>query len=98
MINGKEFAAQVKRALAGNGVDSHILNAYQRTFGSEEGRIVLEDLCKRYYIFDTLAKPNAERDELLLNEGKRSVVLFILGLMNVNYAMYEHVLTNSAEE
>lgn len=97
-MGAKEFAAQVKRALAGNGVDSHVLNAYQRTFESEEGRIVLEDLCKRYYIFDTLAKPGAERDELLLNEGKRNVVLFILGLLNVNYAMYEHVLHNSAEE
>lgn len=86
---------RLKLALEGNGVTSHVMSAYQRLFNTEDGKIVLEDLCKRYYVYDTLAKPGTDRDEIVLNEGKRSVILFILGVMNVNYALYEEILNKT---
>lgn len=89
---------QIRLMLHGNGVTDHIRTAYQRLFATEDGRIVLEDLCKRNYIFDTAVKRNADRDDILINEGKRSAILFILGVLNADLEMYEHILKRQIEE
>lgn len=88
----------IRDMLEGNGVNNRVLTAYQRLFDTEDGRIVLEDLAKRFFVYDTIAKRGCSSEDVLLNEGKRSVVLFILGLMNVNLALYEQVLRREIEE
>lgn len=97
MQNVKEKLQYLKVLLKGNGISDKVISAYNRTFSTEDGQIVLEDLAKRFYLFDTLTKNGADRDEILLNEGKRSVVLFILALMKVDMALYEHLLTRGNE-
>lgn len=98
MTKTDDVLKRVRLALQGNGVTDRVLNAYQRLFSTDDGRIVLEDLAKRNYLFDTLSKGDETINELCIREGKRSVVLFILALMNVNLALYEQVLNRNLEE
>lgn len=89
---------QLAHMLRGNGVTDTVRHAYQRLFSTDDGKLVLEDLCKRYFIFDTLVKRGDDRDTILTNEGKRAVVLFILGLLNADLELYEHILKREIKE
>ena len=52
-----------------------VYSAYRTFFTSEDGQIVMADLCKSNHIFSTTIGTNSE--ETHYNEGKRSVILQI---------------------
>lgn len=89
---------RVKLMLRGNGVTDSLRHTYRRLFSTDDGKIVLEDLCKRFYVFDTLTKGGEDRDTIVLNEGKRSAILFILALLSADLELYEHILRGNVEE
>lgn len=89
---------QIRHMFKGHGITDRIRLAYRRLFSTDDGKIVLEDLCKRYYIFDTAVKNGEDRDAILINEGKRSAVLFILAMINADLELYEHILNSKLEE
>lgn len=57
-----------------------LVENYRATFGSPSGRDVLEDLEKAFHVHHTTFK-NGMPEEMIFNEGERSVVLYIKGLM-----------------
>jgi len=50
-------------------------NAYKHLFDTEDGKIVLEDLQKRFHIYGTVFA--TDPNETAYCEGQRTVVLFI---------------------
>ena len=49
--------------------------AYKQTFGTEQAKIVLEDLAHRCHFFGTTFTEST--NEVIYKEGQRSVVLFL---------------------
>lgn len=58
------------------------VEAFKKCFGSEEGKIVLAELVKECGMLRNSFRGNT--DELLFNEGKRNVLLYILAIINVD--------------
>jgi len=58
-----------------------LLLAYRNTFGTEKGKVVLNDLIRRFVL-----RPNMHDNpnRLAFNEGERNVVLMILTTLNIN--------------
>ena len=56
-------------------LETEIRNAYERTFGSPDGRKVLKDIMSRAYMFETTFTGNSKG---FLLEGKRSLGLEIV--------------------
>jgi len=54
---------------------------YRRTFNTEDGQVVLEDLKKRCSFYQTTHQPGDPHESAFL-EGQRYAVLMILNLMN----------------
>ena len=54
---------------------------YRRTFESDDGKVVLEDLKKRCSFYQTTHQPGDPHESAFL-EGQRYAVLMILNLMN----------------
>jgi len=54
---------------------------YRRTFNTEDGKVVLEDLKKRCSFYQTTHQPGDPHESAFL-EGQRYAVLMILNLMN----------------
>lgn len=53
---------------------------YQTVFGSEHGERVLRDLMTNSYFWDSTAEVKMQEPHVtILNEGKRSLILYILG-------------------
>ena len=60
---------------------------YKELFSTPEGRIVLEDLEKRFSFQTTTFVPNS--DETIFREGQRSVVIFLNGVTKDNKQLNE---------
>lgn len=54
---------------------------YRATFSSAAGERVLQDLMRSHYMYGTTFD-SVNRDEVLLREGQRSVVMRIIDLMH----------------
>lgn len=54
-----------------------ILEAYKRVFNSDDGKLILEDLSQKCFIWDATVVPNDENTSSF-NEGKRCVVIDIM--------------------
>lgn len=50
---------------------------YQDVFGSEQGKIVLSDLCKRFHMMSA-SNPELSDGLMRFREGERNAILFIL--------------------
>jgi hypothetical protein len=59
-------------------------SAYRRTFNSDEGRRVLADMAERYCLTRPLVGDGISDRQMMINEGKRQVVLEILDLINLD--------------
>ena len=53
---------------------------YKEIFNSDAGKIVLEDLTKRYHINSTTFL--TDTNEMLLKEGHRQVMLYLLKMID----------------
>jgi hypothetical protein len=69
---------------------------YQRTFESEEGKAVLENLCKRAYIFDSTFDPNPNMQSF--REGQRAIVLEIFKTLGINFTKFKESLEKEFSE
>ena len=58
------------------------VRAYRDVFNSEEGKLVLSDLCKSCHVFHSTFDTNP--NETYYREGERSVVLRILRTLEVD--------------
>ena len=56
---------------------------YRRTFESDDGKVVLEDLKKRWSFYQTTHQPGDPHESAFL-EGQRYAVLSIINLMSNN--------------
>ena len=53
---------------------------YHRLFGGEDGQAVLEDLKKRCFVDVTTYDPDPTK--MGMNEGRRSIYVYIMNLLN----------------
>lgn len=58
------------------------VESFKKCFSSEEGKVVLSELVKECGMLKNSFRGNT--DELLFNEGKRNVLLYILSIINVD--------------
>ena len=56
--------------------EEQIQKAYQNVFGTDTGKLVYNDLCYRCFKYTTTAGLT-HRDQILINEGRRQVLLHI---------------------
>jgi hypothetical protein len=62
--------------------EKQILAAYRQVFGTEYGKIVLDDLANQFCFVGPTFDPAVDKVEVaLVNEGSRNVVLYILGMV-----------------
>jgi len=72
-----------------------VVSAYQRMFDSPEGQIVLHDMMKAFNFFGTSASQDPY--ETHFNEGQRSVILTILGVLKTDSEKYAKHIQNIKE-
>lgn len=60
---------------------------YQKTFETEEGMAVLEDLCKRAYVFDTTFDVNPSMQAF--KEGQRAIVLNLFQTLKMDFQKFK---------
>ena len=65
--------------------------SFKRFFGTEEGREVMFDLMNKFYLINPLPDTNDPMD-LARAEGKRDVVLYLLGRARVNLEELDKLL------
>lgn len=70
--------------------------AYRSIFATEDGKRVLKDLMQRTHMFGTTFEGDAIA--MAYNEGRRSVVLQILKMLEVNPEQYRHLYGESVDE
>jgi hypothetical protein len=63
-----------------------IVRSYQKVFSSEDGQVVLHDMMGVFHFYSTTATPDPH--ETSFNEGQRSVILSILGILKVDSEKY----------
>lgn len=56
---------------------------YKDKFSDDDGKMILHDLCNKFYITSPTIRKNETKEDYLVREGMRQVVLYILS--NVNY-------------
>jgi hypothetical protein len=59
-----------------------LVKAYKNFLSTEDGKLILKDLVRECGMFQNAYRGN--RDEMLLREGKRNVLLYILSIINVD--------------
>jgi hypothetical protein len=59
-----------------------LVKAYKDVFASEKGQIILNDLIRECGLLRNCYR--GEANDLLVNEGKRNVLLYILSNINVD--------------
>lgn len=69
---------------------------YRYIFGTDEGQRVLKDLMQRTHMFGTTFDGNPHA--MAYNEGRRSVVLHIMKMLEVNPEQYRHLYGESIDE
>lgn len=67
-------------------------NAYKHLFSTDDGKVVLEDLQKRFHIHGTVF--STEPTDTAYCEGQRTVVLFIQSML----LDWDHILEEQANE
>lgn len=75
------------------------VTAYQDVFNSPTGKVVLAELMSRFHMMGPTYPPNKELShyEMILNEGQRSVILYILAMMNVNIEQLRERIDQNAQ-
>lgn len=69
------------------------ISDYKRTFSSEQGKRVLQDLMQAHYLMrPTLRKGNDLALNMAFNEGQRNVVLRILTILETSEASLHTLL------
>lgn len=63
---------------------------YQELFGTENGKLVLFDLCNRFYVMGATRHPNDKEGDMEFREGQRNVALFLL--KQVNYDLEKFLM------
>jgi len=56
--------------------------AYRRLFNTEDGKLVLADLAERNMLMRPTTDGSLSDQQAYINEGRRQVVLDIMGIMN----------------
>lgn len=64
------------------GLDKQLWKDYLATFGTEAGERVLEDLKGRFFFYQST---HTNKDEVVLNEGSRRVILTIETILNSRF-------------
>lgn len=67
-----------------------LLLKYRALFNSDDGKAILEDLCRSCHVFSSTMGDNPQ--ETAFNEGARSVVLRILKTINTDPEVIEYML------
>jgi hypothetical protein len=60
---------------------------YQKVFEEGDGKTVLEDLCKRAYVFDTTF--SKDPCESAFKEGQRAIILSIFQTLGINFQKFK---------
>lgn len=55
---------------------------YKEVFETENGKLVLMDLCNRFHMMGSVKKPNDTNGMMDFREGQRNVALYILAQVN----------------
>ena len=58
--------------------------AYRRVFCSDDGQAVLADLAERHCVTRPTYADGMSTETMLINEGRRQVVLEIMGILRMN--------------
>lgn len=66
------------------------IKLYQEVFGTTQGKMVLMDLCNRFYMMGATRHPNDRDGDMEFREGQRNVALFLL--KQVNYDLEQFIL------
>lgn len=77
-----------KKFLNNLGVNIALHQEYVHTFETKTGEKVLEDLVTRFGVLDSYYTSGSTPTDLAYREGQRSVVLTILGILNVDPAIF----------
>ena len=72
------------------------IRAYKRVFESDDGKLVLKDLIASCHILTSTMDPNP--NEVMFNEGARSVVLRIMRTLKVDPAELEKILNEQEKK
>lgn len=73
-----------------------VVKAYKEVFETPAGKLVLEDLARECGLLRNTY--HGKTDDLLFNEGKRNVGLYILANTNVDLKQLTELLRQSQEE
>ena len=73
-----------------------VLTTFQKVFNSEDGKVVL-DYLSRYCNFQN-PMFNGDANQLIFNEGKRNVFLFIQSYINSDPKKLEEMLKGQSED
>ena len=73
-----------------------VITTFQKVFNSDEGKVVL-DYLSRYCSFQA-PMFNGDANQLIFNEGKRNVFLFIQSYINSDPTKLEQMLKGQSEE
>jgi hypothetical protein len=63
-----------------------IKEAYERVFSTEEGKMILDDLAKK--CLDGIGVYVAEANQYIYNEGKRSIFMYLLDCIKLDFKLY----------
>ena len=72
------------------------INAYRRLFSTDDGQVVLKDLMQSCYLSRSIIGPSVH--DTYFNEGVRSVVLRILGTVNMDEKQIERIIIEMNRE
>ena len=73
-----------------------VITAFQKVFNSDDGKVVL-DYLSRYCSFKA-PMFNGDANQLIFNEGKRNVFLFIQSYINSDPKQLEKMLEGQSED
>ncbi len=72
------------------------VKAYKKVFESPEGKLILQDLVRECGLLNNSYR--GDTDDLLFNEGKRNVGLYILANINVDLVKLTELARQSQEK
>lgn len=73
-----------------------VITTFQKVFNTDDGKVVL-DYLSRYCSFQT-PMFNGDANQLIFNEGKRNVFLFIQSYINSDPKKLEEMLKGQSED
>lgn len=72
------------------------VTSYKEIFESEKGKVVLADLLQFCWMFRQTF--NGDVNEMLINEGKRNVLLYILSQTNIDLPQLLKMMEDNRKE